>query len=164
MKSEPPLRRYGQINPCGALYTLYRWETKYFNGRNLCPLCATSRYIPRIVFFYALSRSRDVILDGVRIGEFNLLTTCTHHSELQVITALLLISTAPARPFPASCVFNSRSLATASNSGDYSASRAHVVNVRRISRNSTLVNWQLNYSAISSQPPLQNSSQLPTFY
>jgi hypothetical protein len=97
----------------------------------------------------------------------DLLTTYIHDSELQVIKAPLLISTiheSPQHPlslFPACCV-NSRSLATASNSGDYSASCAHVFTVRRISRNRTLVNCQPNYSAISSQPPLQSSIQLPT--
>jgi hypothetical protein len=76
---------------------------------------------------------------------FGLLTTCTHHSEIQVIRALLLICTfykSPQHPLSllqACCVFNSRSLATASNSGDSSASRAHVVTVRRISRNWTLI-------------------------
>jgi hypothetical protein len=60
-----------------------------------------------------------------RIG---LLTTCTHHSGLRVITAPLLISKIdrwPQHPlslFPACCVFNSCSLATASNSEDSSAS------------------------------------------
>jgi hypothetical protein len=37
------------------------------------------------------------------------------------------ITTAPAKPFPACCVFISRFLATASNSGDYSASRSQVL-------------------------------------
>jgi hypothetical protein len=37
------------------------------------------------------------------------------------------IITAPAKPFPACCVFTSLSLATASNSGDSSASRAHAI-------------------------------------
>jgi hypothetical protein len=36
-------------------------------------------------------------------------------------------TTAPAKPFPAFCVFTSPSLATASNSGDSSASRARVL-------------------------------------
>jgi hypothetical protein len=45
----------------------------------------------------------------------------------------LQITTATTKPSTAYCVFNSRSLATASNSGDYSASRAHVVTVWRIS-------------------------------
>jgi hypothetical protein len=63
----------------------------------------------------------------------DLLTIYTHHSELQVITALSLISTLykspqhPLGPSPARCVFISQSLATASNSGDYSASRAKVI-------------------------------------
>jgi hypothetical protein len=76
-----------------------------------------------------------------------LLTTYTRHSELQVITALSLISTlykSPQLPlslFPACSVFNSRSLATANNSGDSSASRAQV---------------------LLSQPPVQSSCQLST--
>jgi hypothetical protein len=63
----------------------------------------------------------------------DLLTTYTNNSELQVITALSLICTLykslqhPLSLFPACCVFISHSLATASNSGDYSASRALVV-------------------------------------
>jgi hypothetical protein len=68
----------------------------------------------------------------------------------------------PLSPSPACCVFTSRSLGTASKSGYYSASRAHVVTVRRISRNWALVDCQLNYSTVSSQPPLQSSTQLPT--
>jgi hypothetical protein len=70
-----------------------------------------------------------VIIDGVWIGE----SICTHHSELQAITAPPLISTirrSPQHPlslFPACCVFTSRSLATASNSGDPSASHAQVL-------------------------------------
>jgi hypothetical protein len=47
----------------------------------------------------------------------------------------LQITTACVKPFPSFCVFNSHSLATASNSGDSSASRAQVATVRRISRN-----------------------------
>jgi hypothetical protein len=54
------------------------------------------------------------------------------------------------------------SVATASNSGDSSASCAHVITVCWISHNSTLVSCQLNYSAISSQPSIQGSYQLPT--
>jgi hypothetical protein len=56
-----------------------------------------------------------------------LLTTYTHSSELQVITAPSLISILHKSPqhtlsLPASGVFTSRSLVTASNSGDFSAS------------------------------------------
>jgi hypothetical protein len=47
--------------------------------------------------------------------------------------------------------------ATAFNSGDSSSSCPHVVTVRQISRNWTLVNCQLNNSTISSQPPLKRS-------
>jgi hypothetical protein len=110
----------------------------------------------------------SVTIDGVWIGELDLLTTCTHHSELQVITALSLISTIhrssqhPLSPFPACCVFDRRSLATASNSGDPSASSPHVVTLWRISHNWTLANGQINYSTTSSQPELDStaSSQL----
>jgi hypothetical protein len=63
----------------------------------------------------------------------DLLTTLTHDFELQVITALSLISTVHISPqqllslFPAWYVFTNRSLATASNSGDFSASHAQVL-------------------------------------
>jgi hypothetical protein len=71
------------------------------------------------------------------------LTTYTYHLELKVITTLSLISTLqisrePAKPSAAYCAFASRSLATASNSGDSSASRAQALPVQRISRNLTL--------------------------
>jgi hypothetical protein len=72
----------------------------------------------------------------------NLLNTYTHDTELHAITGPPLIfiihksTQHPLSPFPACCVFTSRSLATASNSGDCSASRAQV---------------------LSSQPPNQNS-------
>jgi hypothetical protein len=62
-------------------------------------------------------------------------------SQLQVITALSLISTLytslHVKSSLACSVSNTRSLATASNSSDSPASRAHVVTVRRISRNWT---------------------------
>jgi hypothetical protein len=62
----------------------------------------------------------------------DLLTTYTQHLEVQTITAPPLIPTIHKSPqhtlssFPACCVFTSRSQATASNSGDSSASRAQV--------------------------------------
>jgi hypothetical protein len=78
---------------------------------------------------------------GVWTGELDLLTTCTHHSELQVITALSVISTLytslHAKSSLACSVSNSRSLATASNIIDSPAFRAHVVTVCRTSRNWT---------------------------
>jgi hypothetical protein len=74
----------------------------------------------------------------------DLLTTLPSGSELQVITAPSLIFTlyrslTHTHTHTACSVFTSRSLETASNSGDYSASRAHVVTVWRISRNSPLI-------------------------
>jgi hypothetical protein len=93
--------------------------------------------------------------------------TYINHSELQVITVLLLISTIHRSSqhtlshFPACYVFNRRFLAATSNSGDSPASRAHDVAVRRISRNWTIISCQLNYSAISSEPLLLSLTQLP---
>jgi hypothetical protein len=63
----------------------------------------------------------------------DILTTYTRNSEVLVIhsaTANLhnsQITTTPAKPFLACCVFTSRSLATTSNSGDTSVSRAHAI-------------------------------------
>jgi hypothetical protein len=88
----------------------------------------------------------------------DLLTT----SELQVITALSLICTlykSPQYPLsllPRCCVSSSRSLSADSNSEDSSASRCQVQSSQLPLQNS----FQLNYSAISSQPPLQSSTQL----
>jgi hypothetical protein len=68
----------------------------------------------------------------------NLLTTYTHNSEPQAIT----IHKSPQLPlslFPTCCVFTSRSLAMAPNSGDSSVSRTQV---------------------LSSQPPVQNQNEL----
>jgi hypothetical protein len=103
-----------------------------------------------------------VTIDGVMYWWVDLLNTYTHHLELQVITALSLISTlyiSPQQPsslFPACYVFISRSLATASNSGDSWASCLQVLSSQSPGKNSTN-NWQLNYSTILSQPPMQNS-------
>jgi hypothetical protein len=83
--------------------------------------------------------ARGVTVDGVWIGR----TGFIDHSKLQVNTPLLLISTfykSPQHPqslFPACCV-NSRSVATASNRGNSSASRAHIVTLRQISHNRNL--------------------------
>jgi hypothetical protein len=61
-----------------------------------------------------------VTMNGVRIRELDLLTTCTHRTELQVIAALFLISTLYKSLYDTSLlacsVSNSCSLATASKS------------------------------------------------
>jgi hypothetical protein len=77
----------------------------------------------------------------------DLLTTYTHHSELQAITALSLISTihkSPQHPlsFPPCCAFTRRSLVTASNIGDSSASRVQVLSSQPPAQDWTL-DWQL---------------------
>jgi hypothetical protein len=69
----------------------------------------------------------------------DLLTNYTHDSGLQAITATA-ISTIPKSPqHPLSlfqpAVFTSRSLATASNSGDSSASRAQVISSQPLVQN-----------------------------
>jgi hypothetical protein len=89
---------------------------------------------------YALCCVR-VITGGVWNGDS---TYYAHHSKLQVITATPLIPTLYKSPQhslsrSAAYVFTSRSPATASNSGDSSASCVQV---------------------LSSQPPVQNSTEL----
>jgi hypothetical protein len=59
--------------------------------------------------------------------EMDLFTTFTHHSELQVITAISLIPKTPVKPFSSLLFFISRSLATDFNIGNPSASRAQVL-------------------------------------
>jgi hypothetical protein len=72
------------------------------------------------------------------------LPTYAHNPELQTITAPPLISTihkSPQRPLrrvPTFCVFTSRSLATASNSGDFSVSRAEVLSSQPHRHNSLI--------------------------
>jgi hypothetical protein len=74
----------------------------------------------------------------------DILTIYSHDSELQALTTLSLISTlykSPQHPlslFAACCVFISRSLATVSNSGDSSASRAQVLSSQPLMQNSNL--------------------------
>jgi hypothetical protein len=65
-----------------------------------------------------------VTIDGVWIGELDLLTTCTHHAELEVITALSLISTLYKSLHATSSHFSftNRFLVTDLNNDDSSAS------------------------------------------
>jgi hypothetical protein len=78
----------------------------------------------------------------------DLLITYIHNSELQVITAPSLLSIIrkwlqhPLSIFQACYVVISRSLATAANSGNSSASRAHIRYSQPPVRKSNL-NWQL---------------------
>jgi hypothetical protein len=73
----------------------------------LFPACNNTNILSRV----------GVIIDGVLDWMLDLLTTCTHNSELHVITAAWLISTFHKSPqhtlfFPACCVFTSRPLVT----------------------------------------------------
>jgi hypothetical protein len=78
----------------------------------------------------------SVTIDGVWIGLSDLLlhlyTPLGITSKYGAIGNLHTsqITIAPAKAFPACCVSNSRTLGTASNSGDSSAFRTHVVTVR----------------------------------
>jgi hypothetical protein len=94
-------------------------------------------HLPRAVSINILSRFRGVD------WWIDLLTTYTHNSELQVITALLVISTLyklshhSLSLFPACCSFIIRSITTATNSGGSLVSSPQVLL------------WQ---------PPVQNST------
>jgi hypothetical protein len=89
----------------------------------------------------------------------DLLATSTHDSELQAVTTLSPISTLykslPAKSSPAGSVFTSRFLVTALNS-----SLQLLCSRRYCPANILQVTVNLIISAISSQPPLQNSADL----
>lgn len=80
-----------------------------------------------------------------------LLTAYTYNSELQAISEQPLISTiheittAHVKSLPACCIFTSRSLATAANSGDSSVLRPQFLSEMRLSSNCPFF----------SQPPVQ---------
>jgi hypothetical protein len=78
---------------------------------------------------FDIAMYRGVTIDGLVNGFIDRLYMPLETTSNYSATANLLISqiiTAPAKPFPARYIFN-RSLATASNSGDSSASRAQVL-------------------------------------
>jgi hypothetical protein len=95
---------------------------------------------------------RCVTTDGV--WRLNLSTTCINHSELQVITEPLPISAIrkspqhPLSPFLACCV-NSHSLATASSSGDSSASSEYPATDLLSTANSNREPSQISWTAVS---------------
>jgi hypothetical protein len=80
-----------------------------------------------------------VTIDWI-LGLLTPLRTIGNHSAITKLHTLQII-TAPAKPFPACCVFNSRSLATTSNSGGFSVSALRFYCHSRPCR--TLVNCQL---------------------
>jgi hypothetical protein len=71
----------------------------------------------------------------------DLLTTYTHDSEIQEITAPQLIITAHINLFLAWCVFTSHCLSEASNSGDSSASCSQVHPSQIPAQNSASTGW-----------------------
>jgi hypothetical protein len=79
-----------------------------------------------------------------------------HHSELQASRALPLITTAPAKPFPAYSVFSSRFLPTASNNGDTWASRLQVL----LSTVHSTIAISLQSLLCTAQPNWQQSIEL----
>jgi hypothetical protein len=81
-------------------------------------------------------------------------STRTYNAIANIHT--LEITSTTAKLFPACCVLTSRSLATASKSGAlWSSCHSHQCR--------THIRYQLRYSVISSQPPLQSSAELLTF-
>jgi hypothetical protein len=146
--------------------------TQIFSGKlSIAISCACCKFIVQHVsqslswLSYPLINMMRIILSRVgvcdyKVGKYSrmgLVTTYTHHSELQALTwAIANIHNLSL--FPTCCVFNSRFLATTSKSWVSSASHPHVVAVQGISRNWTLVNCQLSCSAISPLPSLQSST------
>jgi hypothetical protein len=95
-----------------------------------------------------------VTTDGLWVGYW----IHWHNSELHVITAPSLITLYKSPPYPlsllpGSCVSISRSMATASNSGDSSASRAQVLSSQTPLQNATLNCLTLTLAVISHQSP-----------
>jgi hypothetical protein len=83
-----------------------------------------------------ISRFRGVTIDGVLMN--NLLTTPLGTTSSYSATAnlhTLQITVANTKSSPTYSAFNNRSLAVASNTGNFSASRAQVLSAPRISRN-----------------------------
>jgi hypothetical protein len=72
-----------------------------------------------------------------------------------LVECILQFTRAPAKHFPNFCVFNSRYLATASNSGDSSTSRSQFPSSPTLVQNIQSAIPQLNWIAISSQSPAQ---------
>jgi hypothetical protein len=108
---------------------------------------------------FILSRSRDDYRRGM-YSLLDLLAQLVNTSNYSAIADLPQITTASAKQFSACCVLISRFLATVSKSGDSSASRTQVLLSQPPVQ--ILLNCQLNYSAISSQHPLQTSTELAT--
>jgi hypothetical protein len=86
----------------------------------------------------------------------HLSTTYTHHVVLQVFTAPPLITGANTKSSPPYSV-NSRSLATASNSGDSSASRVQVCLLLPLVQNSTQMSPELQRHLFSASLAELNS-------
>jgi hypothetical protein len=129
-----PLHRNGLHNFVLLLLRASMLRAFPSNGRCLQSHClATGLYATLQSIFNILPRFMCLTIDGVWIGEWiywPLIHSPLRNTSNYIATANLhnsQITTAPAKPFPACCVFTNRSLATASNSGDSSASRAQVL-------------------------------------
>jgi hypothetical protein len=118
------------------------------------PLCS-----PKIPYDLIWARNRAAAVGSRRLTAWAMarpLSTYTHDSELQVVTALSLISThykSPQHPLsilPVCCVI-SHSLATASSSGDSSALHAQVLPSRSLVQNSSqlTLSWQLTFCKLT---------------
>jgi hypothetical protein len=98
----------------------------------------------------------QVGLGSVNVRIYWPLTHTTRTANNYSVTSnlhTLQITAANTKFSPACSVFTSRSLVTASDIGDSSASRAHVVTVRRISRNSQL-SQSPGYFTTDGLPPI----------
>jgi hypothetical protein len=89
-----------------------------------------------------------------------LLTTYTHDSDLQAVTAPPVITTAPTKSSPACCVFISRSLETASNNTDSSASYAQVLYLQPHVQNSTQLSLSLSLNTDGQSASLSWNKEL----
>jgi hypothetical protein len=90
------------------------------------------KHLLQVEVFKILPRFMGMIVDGVWIGKWiylPLIHTIRNYNNYSAIANLytLQMTTAPAKPFRVYCFFNSRSLATISNSGYPAAFRAQVL-------------------------------------
>jgi hypothetical protein len=97
--------------------------------RSSWPVGSVFDYCPWTLFHCSLCLSSMCLLPSY------LSVYLSFHLPVYYLLYFYLYAQNPLRPFPASCVFNSHSLASTPNSGDYSVSCTHVITVRRISRN-----------------------------
>jgi hypothetical protein len=110
----------------------------------------------------------SVTIDGVRIGELDLLTTCTHLSELRYSLSpnTLQITTAP-KPFLACCLqqpFPSYGFNNEGSSASRRSRRYCPANIPQLNSFLHSQTFKLNWIDISSVPPLQSSTDSVSYF